>query len=58
MSVRLAAHRTVTLLAAASAALLADIPFTGLYASAASILAAAAVSAIGYATAPHLGART
>ena len=58
MSVRLAAHWTATLLTAASAATLADIPFTGLYASAAGILAAAAVCAIGYATAPHPGART
>jgi hypothetical protein len=56
--VRLAAHWTATLLTAASAATLADIPFTGLYASAAGILAAAAVCAIGYATAPHPGART
>lgn len=51
--VRLAAWWTATALAAAIASLAAALPFTGPYASAASLIAAAGVSLTGYATAPH-----
>lgn len=57
-TVRWACHWTTTLLTAAVAMTLAAIPFTGPYASAAGVLAAAAVCLIGLATAPHPGART
>ena len=53
MTVRLAAWWTVTAFAAASAATAAPIPFSGPYASAAGLLAAAGVSLAGLALAPH-----
>jgi hypothetical protein len=53
MTVRLAAWWTFTTLTAAGAATVAAIPFTGPYASAAGLLAAAGVSLAGIALAPH-----
>lgn len=47
-----AAHWTATLTTAAIAATLAPLPFTGIYASAAGLIAAAGVCLAGYATAP------
>lgn len=57
MSLRLAAHWTVVLLAAACAVAVTTIPFTGTAASAVSALAAAGVCLIGIATAPHIKRR-
>ena len=54
MSVRLAAHWTATALVAALAEVLAPIPFTGPDAGTVGALAAIAVAAIGYATAPAI----
>ena len=53
MTVRLAAWWTATTFAAASAYTVAAIPFSGPYASAAGLLAAAGVSLAGIALAPH-----
>ena len=53
MTFRLAAWWTATTLTAACAATAAEIPFTGPYASAAGLLAAAGVSLAGIALAPH-----
>jgi hypothetical protein len=53
MTARLAAWWTATTLAAASAATAAEIPFTGPYASAAGLVAAAGVCLAGIALAPH-----
>ncbi|MFI1728235.1 hypothetical protein ACH40E_03140 [Streptomyces acidicola] len=52
-SVLHAAHWTATLLTAAIATFLAPIPFTGIYASAAGLIAAAGVCLAGLALAPH-----
>lgn len=52
-AVRLAAWWTATTFAAASAATVAPIPFSGPYASAAGLLAAAGVCLAGFALAPH-----
>ena len=52
MTVRLAAWWTFTLLAAASAATAAEIPFTGPYASIAGAVAAVGVRLAGLALAP------
>lgn len=54
MTVRLAAWWTFTALTAASAATAAEIPFTGPYASAAGLVAAAGVCLTGIALAPHI----
>lgn len=53
MTARLAAWWTFTTLAAASAATVAPIPFTGPYASIAGVVAAAGVCLGGLALAPH-----
>lgn len=53
MTFRLAAWWTATTVTAASAATAAEIPFTGPYASAAGLLAAAGVCLAGIALAPH-----
>jgi hypothetical protein len=55
-TVRWACHWTLTLLTAAVASLAAALPFTGPYASAAGLIAAAGVCLTGLATAPHPGA--
>ena len=54
MTVRLAAWWTATTLTAASVATVAPLPFTGPYASAAGLVAAAGVCLAGYALAPHI----
>jgi hypothetical protein len=54
MTCRLAAWWTATTLAAASAATVAAIPFTGPYASIAGVIAVAGVSLVGIALAPHI----
>lgn len=52
MSIRLAAHWTVTVLLAAAADVAAPLPFTGRFAGAVGVFAAAAVLLIGTATTP------
>jgi hypothetical protein len=56
-TLRWACHWTATLTTAAVASLAAALPFTGPYASAAGVFAAAGVCLTGLATAPHPGAR-
>lgn len=58
MTARLAAWWTFTTLTAASAATVAPIPFSGPYASAAGVLAAAGVCLAGIALAPSMEDRT
>ena len=53
MTVRLAAHWTAITIAAASAYTVAAIPFTGVGASVAGLLAAGGVCLAGIALAPH-----
>ena len=53
-ALRLAVWWTTTAFAAASAATVAEIPFTGPYASAARLVAAAGVCLAGIALAPHI----
>lgn len=54
MSIRLAAHWAVTVLATMTALVVAPLPFAGRWAGAAGTVAALAVLAIGYATTPEV----
>lgn len=57
MSARLAAHWAAVTLLATAAHVAAQLPFTGLYATAAGIVAATGVGMAGLASAPHEGRR-
>lgn len=54
MTARFAAWWTATAVTAASAATVAPLPFSGPYAGAAGVVAAAGVCLAGYALAPHI----